>query len=107
MRGCAGCDRGYENSMSDWSGMDEEGRTGNGSVEWLSQAPKVSDALKKGTFVTVSTWSEDISGLVCDWEGAGILLDQPEESGYIFVPWGSVHHVRIEDVARRRVKSLP
>lgn len=95
---------------SDWSeaeSMDGEGRTGNGSVEWLSQAPKVSDALKKGTFVTVSTWSEDLSGLVCDWEMAGILLDQLDESGYLFVPWGSVRHVRIEEVARRRVKSLP
>ncbi|MBA2692456.1 MAG: hypothetical protein H0U65_08180 [Rubrobacter sp.] len=87
--------------------MNGEGKIENGSVEWLSQAPKVSDALKKGTFVTVSTWSDDVSGLVCDWEGVGILLDESDEDGYLFVPWASVRHVRIEEVAQRRVKSLP
>ncbi len=87
--------------------MDGEGRSANGSVDWLSHAPKVSDALKKGTFVTVSTWGDDISGLVCDWEAAGILLDEPDEPGYLFVPWSSIRHVRIGEVARRRVKSLP
>ncbi|CAN5448341.1 hypothetical protein BH20ACT10_BH20ACT10_22980 [soil metagenome] len=99
--------RGYENGMSDGSGMDSEGRSENGSVEWMSQAPKVSDALKRGTFVTVSTWSDDVSGLVCDWEDAGILLDEAEESGYLFVPWSSVRHVRIGEGEQRRVKSLP
>jgi hypothetical protein len=87
--------------------MDGEERVGNGSVEWLSQAPKVSDALKKGTFVTISTWSEDVSGLVCDWDPVGVLLDGADESGYLFVPWSNVRHVRIEVVAQRRVKSLP
>lgn len=91
------------------SGMDGEERTGNGSVEWMSQAPKVSDALKKGTFVVVSTWGHDVSGLVCDWGETGILLDlqDPDEPGYLFVPWGNVQYIRIEEVAQRRVKSLP
>ncbi len=35
--------------------------------KWLSQAPKVSDALKKGLFASVTTWGgRDIAGLVCD-----------------------------------------
>lgn len=95
--------------MSDWSEMEGKERYENGSVEWLAQAPKVSDALKKGTYVTVTTWGNDISGFVCDWEQAGLLLDatEPDESGYFFLPWGSVQHVRIEEVAQRRVKSLP
>lgn len=87
--------------------MDGEARTSNGSVEWLAQAPKVSDALKKGTFVTVATWSDDLSGLVCDWEPSGLLLDASGEAGYLFVPWSSIRHVSIEEVAQRRVKSLP
>ncbi len=93
--------------MGDWSDMDGMDRASNGSAEWRTRAPKVSDALKKGTFVTVSTWRGDVSGRVCDREEAGILLDQPDDSGYLFIPWGSVRHVRIEEVARRRVKSLP
>lgn len=87
--------------------MDGEERTSNGSVEWLSHAPKVSDALKKGTFVTLSTWGGDLSGLVCDWEMSGILLDESGEDGYVFVPWSSIQFVRIEEVEQRRVKSLP
>ncbi|MGH3087242.1 MAG: hypothetical protein ACRDSJ_07985 [Rubrobacteraceae bacterium] len=82
----------------------------NGREEWLSQAPKISDALRKGTSVSVTTWGgQDISGLVCDWEQTGILLDarNPDEPGYFFVPWGSVQQVRIEEVAQRRVKFLP
>jgi hypothetical protein len=36
--------------------------------EWLSQAPKVSDALEKGLSASVTTWGgRDIVGLVCDW----------------------------------------
>lgn len=82
------------------------------SQEWLAQAPKVSDALKKGMIVSVATWSgREITGVVCDREQAGLLLDvqQPdaESEGYSFLPWSSIEQVRIREVAQRRVKSLP
>ena len=50
-----------------------------GPEEWLSQAPKVSDALKKGVFVSVTTWGgRELAGLVCDREHSGLLLDVRE-----------------------------
>jgi hypothetical protein len=81
------------------------------SAEWLSQAPKVSDALKKGISVSVTTWGgREIAGLVCDWEQAGLLLDvrQPDanSAGYVFLPWSSIEQIAIRDVAQRRVKFL-
>ena len=82
------------------------------SQEWLAQAPKVSDALKKGTVVSVATWSgREIAGVVCDREEAGLLLDlrEPEadSEGYSFLPWSSIEQVKIREVAQRRVKYLP
>lgn len=89
------------------NGSEDMDRTRDGLGEWLSQAPKVADALKKGTSVSVTTWGgQDIAGLVCDREETGILLDT-RETGYYFVPWGSIQHVHVEEVARRRVKFLP
>jgi hypothetical protein len=77
----------------------------------LSQAPKVSDALKKGVFVSVTTWGgRELTGLVCDREQAGLLLDvrEPDDDadGYVFLPWSSVEQVKVKDVAQRRVKFL-
>ena len=82
------------------------------SQEWLAQAPKVSDALKKGVVVSVATWSgREITGVVCDREEAGLLLEVREpdadSEGYSFLPWSSIEQVRIREVAQRRVKSLP
>jgi hypothetical protein len=78
------------------------------SQEWLAQAPKVSDALKKGMVVTVATWSGwEITGVVCDREQAGLLLDVRESEGYSFLPWTSIEQVRIREVTQRRVKFLP
>ena len=79
--------------------------------EWLSQAPKVGDALKKGTSLTVTTWGgREIAGLVCDWEQVGLLLDvrRPDanSAGYVFLPWSSIEQVEIREVAQRRVKYL-
>ncbi len=75
-----------------------------------AQAPKVSDALKKGTLVSVLTWGgKQVEGMVCDREQTGLLLDPGEldgDAGYLFLPWTSVQHVRIRDVAQRRVKFL-
>ena len=82
------------------------------SQEWLAQAPKVSDALKKGIFVSVATWSgQEITGVVCDREQAGLLLDvrepDAESEGYSFLPWSSIEQIRIREVTQRRVKFLP
>jgi hypothetical protein len=82
-----------------------------GPEEWLSQAPKVSDALKKGVFVSVTTWGgREMVGLVCDREHSGLLLDvrepDTEADGYVFLPWSSVEQVKIREVAQRRVKFL-
>jgi len=82
-----------------------------GPQEWLSQAPKVSDALKKGVFVSVITWGgRELAGLVCDREQTGLLLDVREPDadadGYVFLPWSSVEQVKVREVAQRRVKFL-
>lgn len=81
------------------------------SQDWLAQAPKVSDALKKGIIVSISTWSGlEITGIVCDRDQAGLLLDvqEPEadSEGYSFLPWSSIEQVKIREVAQRRVKFL-
>ncbi len=76
-----------------------------------SQAPKVSDALKKGISVTVTTWGgREIAGLVCDREQSGLLLDVRQadgnSAGYVFLPWSSIEQVAIDEVVQRRVKFL-
>ena len=94
--------------------VDQNGERGSDVVsqEWLAQAPKVSDALKKGIVVTVATWSgQEITGVVCDREQAGLLLDvrepDAESEGYSFLPWSSIEQIRIREVTQRRVKFLP
>jgi hypothetical protein len=92
-------------------GQDSTSKPNMDAAEWLSQAPKVSDALKKGISVSVTTWGgRDIVGLVCDWEQTGLLLDvrQPDgnSTGYVFLPWASVEQVAIREVVQRRVKFL-
>ncbi len=82
------------------------------SQEWLAQAPKVSDALKKGIVVSVAAWSgQEITGTVCDREQAGLLLEVREPGTdsevYSFLPWSSIEQVKIREVAQRRVKYLP
>ena len=82
-----------------------------GPEEWPSQAPKVSDALKRGVFVSITTWGgRELAGLVCDREQTGLLLDVREPGadadGYVFLPWSSVEQVKIREVAQRRVKFL-
>jgi hypothetical protein len=95
--------------MEDQNG---ERRSGVVSQEWLAQAPKVSDALKKGMVVSVATWSGlEITGVICDREQAGLLLDvrkpDSDSEGYSFLPWSSIEQVKIREVAQRRVKVLP
>ena len=76
--------------------------------DFLDHAPKVSDALKRGTSVSVTTWGgRKISGTVSDRDPAGLLLDVGEaEEGYAFLPWSSVEQVEIPTVAHRQVKFL-
>ena len=81
------------------------------SQDWLAQAPKVSDALKKGMIVSISTWSGlETTGILCDRDQAGLLLDmqepEAESEGYSFLPWSSIEQVKIREVAQRRVKFL-
>jgi hypothetical protein len=90
---------------------DGERRSGVVSQDWLAQAPKVSDALKKGMIVSISTWTSlEITGIVCDRDHAGLLLDvrepEAEFEGYAFLPWSSIEQVKIREVAQRRVKFL-
>src|SRR3712207_5325688 len=73
--------------------VDQEGERNSilDSQEWLARAPKVSDALKKGAFVSIATWSgREIVGLVCDREQSGLLLDirepDADSEGYVFMP---------------------
>ena len=83
-----------------------------GPQEWLAQTPRISDALKKGISVSVVTWSgRELTGLVCDREQSGLLLDicKPDaaSAGYVFLPWTSIEQVRVQEVTQRRVKFLP
>jgi hypothetical protein len=88
-----------------------DNRPGARPDERLFQPPRVSDALKKGIFVSVTTWSgREMAGLVCDREQSGLLLDVREPvadaDGYVFLPWSSVEQVKVREVAQRRVKFL-
>jgi hypothetical protein len=90
---------------------DGERKTSVDSEEWLAQAPRVSDALKKGMFVSIATWSgREMGGVICDREETGLLLDVREpdadSEGYVFLPWSSIEQVKIREVAQRRVKFL-
>ena len=82
------------------------------SEQWLNQAPKVVDALKRGSLVSITTWGgRELSGTVCDREQTGLLLDVREPGdrgdGYVFLPWSSVEQVVIREISPRRVKFLP
>lgn len=86
-------------------------RASTAGQESLAQAPKVSDALKKGVSVSVITWGgRELAGVVCDREQTGLLLEVREPDGgpdgYVFLPWSSVEQVNIRSVSPRRVKVL-
>ncbi len=82
------------------------------SHEWPAQAPKVSDALRKSVVVSGATWSgPEITGVVCDRQQAGLLLDvrEPEADSerFPFLPWSSIEQVKIREAIRRWVTFLP
>ena len=77
----------------------------------VDHQPRVSDALKSGMAVSISTWSgRELRGVISDRDQAGLLLDLGGDGdgpdGYTFVPWSSVEQVDIPEVAHRRVKFL-
>jgi hypothetical protein len=90
--------------------MDREATTKQepGAGDFLDQAPKVSDALKRGVNISVTTWSgRRMVGTVSDRDPAGLLLQVGEGGGgYAFLPWSSVEQVDIPEVAHRQVKFL-
>jgi hypothetical protein len=78
----------------------------------VAQAAKLSDALRKGVSIPVTTWAgRELTSVICDREQAGLLLDlrAPDVSsaGYVFLPWSSIEQMKIREVAQRRVKVLP
>jgi hypothetical protein len=77
--------------------------------DFRDQAPKVSDALKRGVGVSVTTWSgRKMVGTVSDRDPAGLLLHVEDDGDmYTFLPWSSVEQVDIPEVAHRQVKFLP
>jgi hypothetical protein len=94
--------------------MVDRGNANDGDTDsqaGLGQAPKVSDALKKGVFVAIVTWGgRELTGVICDREQAGLLLDisvsADGSDGYVFLPWSSIEQVNIRSVSPRRVKVL-
>lgn len=65
-------------------------------------SPSIREAFERGSRVTVVVRSGyDVSGYVCDRDGAGLLLDlrdpSGDPSGYEFLPWSSVERVRAEE----------
>ena len=83
------------------------------SQQWLDQAPKVVDALKRDSPVSIATWGgRELSGRLCDWEQTGLPLGVREpgdssNSEYVFLPWSSIEQVSIREVSQRPVKFLP
>jgi len=61
-------------------------------------SPGIAEALGRGRYVSVYSRSgNDVSGYVCDYDGAGILVDARDPSGdpgdYEFLPWAGVERV--------------
>lgn len=95
--------------MDDWNGAQSVNEE---SQHWANQTPKVADALKRGSPVSVTTWGgRELLGSVCDREQAGLLLDirgpGADADGFVFLPWSSIEQVAIREVSQRRVKFLP
>lgn len=73
------------------------GRRDHGPRE---EAPRITDALSRGRFVSVSARiGNDLIGYVCDWNETGLMLDVRDPSGdptgYEFLPWPSIERVSL------------
>ena len=78
------------------------GRFGRETEGLREGSPSIQEAFGRGSPVSVVVRSGyDVSGYVCDHDGAGLLLDlrdpSGDPSGYEFLPWSSVERVRIQD----------
>ncbi len=76
-------------------------RFGEESEGLREGSPRMHEALGRGSFVSVSARvGNDVSGYVCDSDGAGLLLDVRDPSGdpggYEFLPWSSIERVRAQ-----------
>jgi hypothetical protein len=81
-------------------GQRSSGRPGNAVWELREGSPAITEAFARGSFVSVTVRSGyDVSGYVCDKDGAGVLLDirdpSGDPSGYEFLPWSSVERVKV------------
>ncbi len=75
------------------------GRPGSAPQELREGSPRIPEAFERGSFVSVTVRSgNDVSGYVCDRDGAGLLLDVRDPSGdpggYEFLPWSSIERVK-------------
>ena len=83
--------------------MSEErlGRRLEGQMQGLrEESPELSEALARGSFVSVSARvGNDVAGYVCDRDGSGLLLDVRDPSGdpggYEFLPWSSIERLKV------------
>ncbi len=83
--------------------MSEEGlgRRLEGRMQGLREgSPELSEALARGSFVSVSARvGNDVVGYVCDSDGSGLLLDVRDPSGdpggYEFLPWSSIERLKV------------
>ena len=71
------------------------GRSGEPVRELREGSPAIPEAFTRGSLVSVTIRSGyDVSGYVCDRDGAGLLLDirdpSGDPSGYEFLPWSSI-----------------
>ncbi len=87
-----------EGSYGRRSGRSE--RFGEQSQGLREGSPEISEALARGSFVSVSARvGNDVSGYVCDRDGSGLLLDVRDPSGdpggYEFLPWSSIERIKV------------
>lgn len=79
-----------------------EGESKDRLQEVKEDAPRVSEFLERGKFVSVAARiGTDLMGYVCDRDETGILLDVRHQSGdhasYEFLPWASIERVSLEE----------
>ncbi|MCA1737886.1 MAG: hypothetical protein LC740_03370 [Actinobacteria bacterium] len=77
-------------------------RFGGQSQGLREGSPSITEALARGSFVSVSARvGNDLSGYVCDHDGSGLLLDVRDPSGdpggYEFLPWSSIERLKVQD----------
>ena len=85
----------------EWVGEESLGRRLGDRAQGLREgSPEISEALARGSFVSVSArLGNDVSGYVCDHDVSGLLLDVRDPSGdpggYEFLPWSSIERLRV------------